>query len=130
MCQMLLSIHPEHVKNILTGKKQYEFRKVRCKADVDKIVIYSTAPQKMIVAEAALEEIIEGSIVDVWQQTKGSAGISYPFFRSYYKGKKKAVAYKLGNITIYDEPRSLSDYGLTFAPQSFVYLEVSHSDYN
>ena len=101
---------------------------MRCRTDVDKIVIYSTAPQKMIVAEAALEEIIEGSIVDVWRQTKGSAGISYAFFRSYYKGKKKAVAYKLGNITAYDEPRSLSDYGLTFAPQSFVYLEVSHSD--
>lgn len=123
MCQMLLSINPEHVANILNGTKRYEFRKVRCKADVDKIIIYSTAPQKMVVAEAKVEDIIEDEINSVWAQTKTLSGISYRFFRAYYKGKKKAIAYKLGNIDIYDTPRSLSDYGLTCAPQSFVYLE-------
>ena len=41
MCKMLLSINPEHVANILSGKKKFEFRKVRCKEDVDKIVIYA-----------------------------------------------------------------------------------------
>jgi predicted transcriptional regulator len=119
---MLLSINPEHVENILSGKKQYEFRKVRCKSDVDKIIIYSTAPQKMVVAEAEIEEIIEDEIIEVWRQTKALAGISYDFFRAYYKGKKKAVAYKLVNVEVYEEPRSLSYYGITFPPQSFVYL--------
>ncbi len=122
MYQMLLSINPEHVENILNGKKQYEFRKVRCKSDVDKIIIYSTAPQKMVVAEAEIEEIIEDDIIEVWRQTKALAGISYDFFRAYYKGKKKAVAYKLVNVEAYEEPRSLSYYGITFPPQSFVYL--------
>ena len=59
MCQMLLSINPEHVENILNGTKQYEFRKVRCKSDVDQIIIYATAPQKIVVAKAEVEEIIE-----------------------------------------------------------------------
>lgn len=125
MCQMLLSINPEHVENILSGKKQYEFRKVRCKSDVDKIIIYSTAPQKMVVAEAEIEEIIEDDIIEVWRQTKALAGISYDFFRAYYKGKKKAVAYKLVNVEAYEEPRSLSDYGIAFPPQSFVYLSAT-----
>jgi len=122
MCQMLLSINPEHVKNILNGKKQFEFRKVRCSADVDKIIIYSTAPVMRVVAEARVEEIIEDDIMTVWSKTKEHAGISYDFYQKYYEGKKKAVAYRLRDIEAYEEPRSLSDYGIKYAPQSFIYL--------
>ena len=123
MSQMLLSINPEHVKNILSGSKQFEFRKVRCKPDVDKIIIYATAPQKMVVAEAEIEETIEGAILNVWEQTKDFAGISYDFFRSYYEGRKTAVAYRLRNVEVYEQPKNLSEYGVTHPPQSFIYLE-------
>ena len=123
MYQMLLSINPEHVESILRGEKQFEFRKVRCKAEVSKIIIYCTAPHKSVVAEVDIEEIIEDDILEVWRQTKKSAGISYNFFRSYYKGKKKAVAYKLSNLTVYEKPRLLSEYGISQAPQSFVYIK-------
>ena len=122
MCQMLLSINPEHVENIINGSKQFEYRKFRCKSDVDKILIYSTAPEKKIVAEADITEIIEGDINYVWKHTKNHAGISYEFFQEYYKDKEKAVAYRLGNIAEYTEPRTLSYYGLTHPPQSFRYL--------
>lgn len=120
---MLLSINPEHVENILRGTKLFEFRKVRCKRDVDKIIIYSTAPEKMVVAEAEVEEIIEDDLEDVWSLTGDFSGISYDFYMSYYKGKDKAVAYKLSKVKKYKEPKPLSDYGLRYAPQSFVYLE-------
>jgi predicted transcriptional regulator len=120
---MLLSINPEYVESIINGKKLYEFRKVRCRFEVDKIIIYATAPQKMVVAEAEIEEIIEDNINEVWKQTKNFAGISYNFFCTYYKGKKKAVAYKLKNVEAYEKPKNLSDYGVAYAPQSFVYLE-------
>jgi len=122
---MLLSINPEHVDSILRGIKKYEFRKVRCRAKVEKIIIYATAPQKMVVAEAEIEEIIEGNIFEVWRQTKEFAGISYSFFRTYYIGRKRAVAYQLCNVKAFDEPRSLSEYGVSHPPQSFIYL---HSD--
>lgn len=125
MCQMLLSINPEHIENILCGKKLFEFRKVRCKSDVDKIIMYATAPQKMVVAEAEIEEIIEDEINEVWRQTREFAGISYEFFRAYYKGKKKAVAYRLRNVEAYERPRQLSEYGVEYPPQSFVYLEAA-----
>ena len=70
MYQMLLSINPEHVESILCGKKQFEFRKVRCKEDVEKIYIYSTAPVMKVVAEADVDEIIEDDILTVWNLTK------------------------------------------------------------
>jgi len=119
---MLLSINPEHVENILRGTKQFEFRKVRCRMEISKIIIYATAPQQEVVAEVDIAEIIEGKPSIVWEQTKASAGISYRFFRSYYKGKKKAVAYRLQNVETYEQPRKLSDYGIKTPPQSFVYL--------
>jgi predicted transcriptional regulator len=120
---MLLSINPEHVENILSGKKQFEFRKTRCRETVDSIVIYSTAPQMRIVAEVVIEDIIIGDLLEVWRLTKQYAGISYQFYRSYYKGKKIAVAYKLGAILEFQEPLMLSDLGLTHPPQSFAYLD-------
>lgn len=123
MCQMLLSVNPEHVENILNGTKQYEFRKVRCKADVDEIIIYATAPQKKVVAKVEIEDIIVDDVLEVWRLTSAFAGISYDFFRAYYKGKKKAVAYKLGKVLAYDVPKNLSDYGVEYPPQSFIYLE-------
>ncbi len=122
MAQILLSINPEHVENILLGKKQYEFRKVRCRADIDRIIIYSTAPVRLVVAEAEVLGIIEDNPDSVWDLTYKYAGISKSFFDRYFEGKEKAVAYHLGKITKYSRPKTLSDYGINFAPQSFVYV--------
>lgn len=122
MCQMLLSINPEYVASILQGKKTYEYRKFRCRDDVDKIIIYATAPQKQIVGEAEIADIVEDDILTVWHQTKEYSGITYKFFRQYYKGKKRAVAYHLKNLIIYDEPLTLKDIGVSSAPQSYRYV--------
>jgi predicted transcriptional regulator len=121
---MLLSINPKHVKNILEGNKQYEFRKRRCKQPVDKIVIYATSPVMQVVGEADVLDIIEDSPEHVWSITSDYAGISKRFFDNYYSGREKAVAYKLGRVKQYSEPLLLSDLGINFAPQSFVYLTL------
>lgn len=122
MCQMLLSINPEYVASIFQGKKMYEYRKFRCRDDVDKIIIYATAPQKQVVGEAEIADIVEDEILEVWRRTKEYSGITYKFFRQYYKGKKKAVAYQLKNLVIYDKPFTLGEIGVTSAPQSFRYI--------
>ena len=122
MSQMLLSINPEHVENILLGLKRFEFRKVRCKSEVDTIIIYATSPVMKVVAEVEVAGVIEDDVQAVWQLTNEFAGISYDFYEKYYEGKKKAVAYKLGKVKKYAKPKLLADFGLTFAPQSFVYV--------
>ena len=124
MCQMLLSINPEYVQSILQGTKLYEYRKFRCRSDVDKIIIYATAPLKQVVAEAEIASIVEDDVLSVWKQTKEYSGVTYSFFRKYYKGKKTAVAYRLKNVVIYDEPLSLEDIGVSCAPQSYRYLSM------
>lgn len=122
MCKLLMSINPEHVENILSGEKKYEFRKRKCKERIDSIVIYSTAPVMKVVAEVEVKDIIEGTPQTVWKKTSNAAGINKQFFDKYFLGKDIAIAYVLGYVTQFDSPRSLSDYGVKAAPQSYVYI--------
>lgn len=124
MRALLLSINPEHVDNILNETKRFEFRRIRCQRPVDLLIIYCTAPVKMIVGQARIVRIIENSPEEVWNETKDAAGISKCFFDKYYDGRDKAVAYELGDITRYEVPRTLSDFGLHCPPQSFSYVDV------
>lgn len=70
MCRILLSINPEHVENILKGSKRYEYRKVRCRAEVDKILLYSTSPISQVVGEAEVVKVIEDKPDVVWEIAK------------------------------------------------------------
>ncbi len=123
MRSLLLSINPQHVTNILNETKKFEFRKNKCKHPVDSILIYCTSPVKKVVGEAQIGRIIEDNPETVWELTKESAGISKRFFDDYYEGKSKAVAYELTDIVTYALPKSLSDFGIEHAPQSFAYID-------
>ncbi|MDR2866229.1 MAG: hypothetical protein LBV13_02350 [Methanomassiliicoccaceae archaeon] len=123
MYAMLLSINPNHVDNIFNGSKKYEFRKVRCKESISKIVIYSTSPVMKVVGEAEIEKVLEEHPEDLWRITSEHAGIDKEFFDEYYKGRSLAIAYELKKIEQYPRGRALSDYGLTSAPQSFAYVD-------
>lgn len=122
MCNMLISINPEHVENIFNGSKKYEYRKIRCKQDIDKIIIYSTYPIMKVVGEAKVEEILEDSPDNIWEETKKYSGIDLKFYQKYFKDRSKAIAYKLTNIKKYNDPKDLSSYGIKAAPQSFIYV--------
>ena len=120
--KILLSINPEHVKNILSGKKTYEYRKIAAKQDVSTIIIYETVPTKRVVAEAEILDVLEMSPEELWKQTKDGAGITKNFFDEYFDNREIAYAYKLGQIKVYDQMKELKEYGLKTAPQSFVYI--------
>ena len=124
MYNMLISIKPEYVENIFNGSKKYEYRKIRCKQDIDKIIIYSTYPIMKVVGEAKVEKILEDSPDHIWEKTKKYSGIDLNFYQKYFKDRSKAIAYKLTNIKKYDSPKELSSYGIKAAPQSFVYIQI------
>ncbi|RHR30210.1 hypothetical protein DWX43_08525 [Clostridium sp. AF19-22AC] len=123
MCTILLSINPEHVNNIFSGKKLYEFRKVVCKRNVEKILIYSTSPVKKVTGEAYVEKILYDKPEKVWKKTKQAAGIDKEFFDQYYANSTKAVAFQLKKIKQYKNPKDLEEYGIKCPPQSFIYVE-------
>lgn len=120
--KILISINPEHVQNIINGTKKYEYRKIAARQDISSIIIYETTPIKKIVAEAEIVEVIMLSPEELWAQTKDASGISKQFFDEYFQNREIAYAYKLGKIKVYDEPKTLFEYGIKAAPQSFMYI--------
>lgn len=124
MCAILLSIHPKYVQRIMCGDKIYEYRKSKCKMEVHKILIYSTSPIMKVVGEADVESILEGNPTEIWEKTKRKSGVKKNFFDKYYENKSQAIAYKLCNVREFDEPKTLNDYGVRNAPQSFKYITI------
>ena len=128
MESILLPIKQEYANKIIKQTKLYEFRKKIGKKKVDKIVIYVTAPVKLVVAEVEVEAIISNSPLKLWEETSDYAGITKIEYMKYFKNKKIAFAYKLGKVTVYDKPKKLLDIGINYYPQSFVYLKNSNCD--
>ncbi len=120
---IIISINPEHVENIISGIKKFEYRTKAAKNDVNKIIIYETTPIKRIVAEAEIIEVLMMNPEELWNETKDQSGITKKFFDSYFKGRDTAYAYKLGEVKRYKEPKTLQEFGLKCAPQSFVYIQ-------
>ena len=125
MSKALLSINPQHVGRIMDGSKRFEFRKVRTRREITRIVIYSTCPVGLVVGEVEVTEVLEGPPAAVWDVASEHAGITREFFEQYYAGRERAVAYRLGKVREYRRPKSLADVGVGSAPQSFVYLASS-----
>jgi len=121
--KILLSIKPEYVNKILSGEKIYEYRRVMPKNKVDSILIYSSWPCCKIIGEVEVKEIITYSVSDMWKKTKHNSGISYYKYRDYFKGKNRASAFVLGNITLYDKKLDLNECGFKKPPQSFIYVK-------
>ena len=124
MCKILISIKPEYVNEILSGRKKYEYRKVKAKKDnVDKMIIYATAPIMKVVAEIEILKILEDSPDLIWENTKEYSGINKSFYDKYYENRNIAIAYQLGKVEKYNIPKELSDLGISYSPQSFIYID-------
>lgn len=75
-----------------------------------------------VVASVSVWDVIEDKPETVWKVTNEWAGIKKKFFDDYYRKSERAVAYHIGNVVKFEEPRSLEDYGILHAPQSFTYI--------
>ena len=122
MKRILISINPKYVNSIINKTKKYEYRRVLPKEDVSTLIIYSTSPIKRVIGEVEVLETLKLSKEELWNVTKDKSGISKEFYDEYFKEKEIAYAYKLGKVTVYEEPKLLSEYNIKCAPQSFVYL--------
>lgn len=121
----LISIHPEHVANILSGAKVFEYRKVMPIRDISYLVLYCTAPVKRIVAVVEVVGRLEGPPSRIWSDTAYGAGITRKFYRDYFSGQNSAGSFTLGNVYELSEPLELAKLSSCKAPpQSFCYLNV------
>ena len=122
----LFSIRPEYVNKIISGEKDYEYRKVIFKRKITKIVIYCTKPVGKIIGEFDVEEILSGNPTEIWEKTKKKSGVEKDFYAKYFKNREIGYAIKVGKRNIYSKPVNPTSVFPSFTPpQSFFYLSSS-----
>lgn len=122
MSTILMAIKPEYVEKIFSKEKRYEYRKRLCKEKIDKIIVYSSSPVKRVVGELIIKNILYDKKDIIWNKTNKYGSISKEKFDKYYDNCDKVVAYEIGQVIKYEKPKSLNDYHIKVAPQSYVYI--------
>lgn len=118
-----MPIKPVFCSRILSGEKQFEFRRSSVRNDTSHIIIYSSSPVKKIVAIAEVSSVITASPSVIWEKTKIAAGITRKLFREYFRGAKKACAIEIGKIDTLQRPMHPVEISEGFnVPQSFSYV--------
>ena len=120
---IILPIKKEYVDLILDGKKKFEFRKRLCKEEISKIIIYETAPTKLVVGEVRVEEKLILPKGELWRLTQHYAGVEKQFYDQYFEKQGNACAYKLGKAVRYKVPLELISFGVNGVLQSFAYVD-------
>lgn len=122
MCKILISIKPQFADLILNGQKKFEFRKNLPQREVERLVIYASAPISRIIGEVEVTDTLSYAPNTLWRKTYKKAGVSKSFFDSYFRGKEVANAYVLGKFRRFKKSKSLLEYDVKTAPQSYIYL--------
>jgi predicted transcriptional regulator len=124
---MLLSIHPRHVQNMLTGIKTVELRRTRpAVAPGQPVAIYATTPAAAIVATCRIERVEVDTPPAIWAATSARAAVTREEFDRYFEGSAVAVALHLSAIAALRRSVPLTkirEHGVFHPPQTWHYLD-------
>lgn len=122
---VILPIKPKYVKEIMSGNKLYEYRKLVFGRSVDKIYVYSSYPEKRIVGYFRYNGYLEDSPENIWRLTNNVSGISKYEYNEYYKHKNISYALKIVNFIKFEKAIDPKEVISNFrAPQSYMYTSV------
>lgn len=123
--RVLLSLKPRFAEAILAGKKTFEFRRALFqRPDVRTVVLYASSPVCKVVGEFVLDEVLTLELDALWGATHHGGGIDRSYFDQYFEGRTTGHALKVQCAHRYRAPLCLhEDFGISRAPQSFLYLE-------
>jgi predicted transcriptional regulator len=118
-----MSIRPPFASAILEGSKRVEFRKRRLASDIDRVVIYITAPVMAVVGEFQVAGQVVSTPAALWRRFSRVAGIERDAFFEYFGDSAEAVGILIESVTEYDHPQPLQEFDPgSRPPQSFRYL--------
>lgn len=118
--EIIVSIHPKWCEKIFSGEKDIELRKTYpSKGYSFKAYIYETKPGE----GAVIGEILVNMC---WKNYRNrdddNSCLTDEEIQSY--GNGKAYGWHIIHFEKYDQPKLLSDFGLTRAPQSWCYSRL------
>jgi len=126
---ILMSIHPEHAHKIIKGEKRVEIRRVFSNEWFNKIVvIYSTSPDKALLGEARISNIVKAHPEVIWAKFGDQIGCTKEEFDNYTNGLQKVFAIFFSEIYPYFAPVFVLqspnlNYGVLKPPQSYCILK-------
>lgn len=120
---VVMSIHPEFVKEIVHGRKTIELRKRFPESGVSLVFIYATAPVCRVIAVARIGNVFQDSPESIWKRFEKYCSIDKERFDKYFLGKDQAFAIEILKTRCFSIPLTLAAIGYSGpAPQSFGYL--------
>ena len=125
--QIVISVHPRHAENILTGTKTVEFRRrfpVGSHLEGAILWIYSTSPIKAVTGWAEVKDIINMPVESLWTSFHSDGGVKRGDFDLYFDGARDGYAIVLSSITRLSEEihaERFSNNGFSI-PQSYRYV--------
>lgn len=120
---VILSIKPCFVVEIIAGRKTFEFRKTIFKEPVKTVYVYASSPVCRIVGEFLLGDVLVDKPNVIWLRTHNNAGITKDYFDKYYKNKDLAYALEIKDFRLYKDPINPYDVIEQFTPpQSYRYI--------
>ena len=119
----ILSIKPIYANQILSGNKKVEFRKRKFKKSVDRVYIYSSSPQKMMVGYFTIKTIVEDTPTNLWNEFKDVGGIDKDSFFEYYKNSEIGYSIVIDKVVSEGEKDPIDFLENFTAPQSYIYLQ-------
>jgi predicted transcriptional regulator len=118
---IILPIKPKYCEMIFARKKKFELRK-KIPGHIKRVVMYATAPVSMVVGEFSVRDVLYMPKEQLKQATNGNTGVWDDEFDRYFKNVAWGYAIKIGAVTRYHIDKHINYYGLTMAPQNYVYI--------
>jgi predicted transcriptional regulator len=124
---LLLSLHPRHALNILSGEKTAELRRRFAEQHMRGALalIYSTTPVQAIVGVARIKHVLKLPVSRIWREYGAAACVSKTEVKAYFLGLRE------GYVILLEEARPLkrqltikdlySRFGIV-PPQSYRYV--------
>lgn len=125
---VLLSIKPKWADLILQGKKYVEVRKSRPQRLEEKpfkVYLYQSQKQHKVIGECVCElvmTVMTDAETGGWM-TDGTCLSQEEMYR--YSNGRELYGWVLHDAKIYEEPKTLTDFGLKRPPQSWCYVQES-----
>lgn len=125
---LFLSIHPEHVRSIVAGRKTVELRKRKPSIQPgSRVVIYATTPECEVVGIATIEAIHVATPTVLWRNHGKRASVTRQAFDAYYAESDRAIGIEIKGFEIFAKPVPLLELRQRWdgfqPPQQYRYLD-------
>jgi len=120
---ILLPLYPKYARAVMAGTKTVEFRKANVPRNVTHVVVYATAPEKMILGYFSVKRTVVASPAVLWRRFARRGRVEQKDFQIYYRGADLGVAIIVDSVYRYIRPMAADLNGaLRPIPQSFKYV--------